>query len=55
MKLGDTLGWRGVNKDHHGIISQSEQGDLVVRMEDGSILPLEDLLGAKSFRVFPKE
>ena len=55
MKLGDTLGWRGVNKDHHGIISQSEQGDLVVRMEDGSILPLEDLLGSKCLRVFPQE
>lgn len=55
MKIGDTLGWRGVNKDHHGIISQSEQGDLVVTMEDGSILPLEDLLGSKSFKVFPKE
>lgn len=55
MKIGDTLGWRGVNKDHHGIITQSEQGDLVVTMEDGHILLLEDLLGSKSFRVFPKE
>lgn len=55
MKIGDTLGWRGVNKDHHGIISQSEKGDLVVTMEDGHILPLEDLLGSKSFRVFPRE
>ena len=55
MKIGDTLGWRGVNKDHHGIITQSEKGDLVVTMEDGHILPLEDLLGSKSFRVFPQE
>ena len=55
MKIGDTLGWRGVNKDHHGIITQSENGDLVVLMADGSCLPLEDLLGAKSFRVFANE
>lgn len=55
MKIGDTIGWRGVNKDHHGIIAQSEKGDLVVTMEDGHSLPLEDLLGSKSFRVFPKE
>ena len=55
MRIGDTLGWRGVNKDHHGIITQSEKGDLVVLMADGNSLPLEDLLGAKSFRVFPQE
>ena len=55
MRIGDTLGWRGVNKDHHGIITQSENGDLVVRMDDGSCLPLEDLLGSKSFRVFPQD
>lgn len=55
MRIGDTLGWRGVNKDHHGIITQSENGDLVVRMADGNSLPLEDLLGSTSFRVFPKE
>ena len=55
MKIGDTLGWRGVNKDHHGIITQSENGDLVVMMDGGSSLPLEDLLGSTSFRVFPKD
>lgn len=55
MKIGDTLGWRGVNKDHHGIIAQSEKGDLVVVMDGGNTLPLEVLLGSKSFRVFPKE
>ena len=53
MKIGDTLGWRGVNKDHHGIITQSEQGDLVVVMDGGNTLPLEDLLGSTSFRVLP--
>jgi len=55
MKIGDTIGWRGVNKDHHGIIEQNENGDLVVRMNDGRILPLEDLLGSKTFRVFSKQ
>ena len=55
MKIGDTLGWRGVNKDHHGIITQSDNGDLVVLMADGNSLPLEDLLGSVSFRVFPQD
>ena len=55
MKIGDTLGWRGVNKDHHGIITQSDNGDLVVLMADGNSLPLEDLLGSTSFRVFQRE
>ena len=55
MKIGDTLGWRGVNKDHHGIITQSEKGDLVVMMDGGSSLPLEDLLGSTSFRVFRQD
>lgn len=55
MKIGDTIGWRGVNKDHHGTIAQSEKGDLVVLMPDGNSLPLEDLIGSKCLRVFPKE
>lgn len=54
MKIGDTIGWKGVNKDHHGIIAQSEKGDLVVRVFDGRILPLEDLLGSKSFKVWTR-
>ena len=55
MKIGDTLGWRGVNKDHHGTITQSDNGDLVVLMPDGNSLPLEDLLGSKYIRVFTQE
>lgn len=52
MRIGDALEWKGVNKDHYGIITQSEQGDLVVRMADGSSLPLEALLGSRHIKVW---
>lgn len=48
-KPGDRAEWKGVNRTHHGIITESENGDLYVTMESGHSFPLPSLLQASSF------
>lgn len=51
MSPGDTVEWKGVNKSHRAQVTESDEGILVARTEDGHSFPLLDLLGAASLRV----
>lgn len=51
-KPGDRAEWKGVNRIHHGIITESENGDLYVTMESGHSFPLPSLLQSSSFKVW---
>lgn len=46
MQAGDIIEWRGVNTLHIGTVTQSEEGELVVIMQNGKSFPLDNLLGA---------
>jgi len=47
MKPGDIIEWRGANRHHQGQVTESDEGILVVRMDDGHSFPLSVLLRAK--------
>ena len=55
IKPGDTLEWKGVHSSHQGLVAKSDNGELIVQMEDGhSFLP-KDLLQSKSIKLISHE
>ena len=51
MKYGDKLEWKGLCKIHHGVIVKGENGQPIVRMEDGKFFLLKDVKNSKSLKV----
>ena len=51
MKKGDILEWRYVNGVCRGIVTESENGQLIIRVDDKTAFPLKDISNSKSFRV----
>lgn len=51
IKAGDRVEWNAVNRVHTGIVTESEDGDLVVIMDNGCSFPLPLLLSANSIKV----
>ena len=51
IKAGDRVEWKGVNRIHTGVVTESENGELTVKTDNGSFLPLPFLLPAASFKV----
>lgn len=54
MKAGDIVEWRGVNKVHRGVATESEDGRLYVRMDNGHSFSLDDLRHSKSVKVIER-
>jgi hypothetical protein len=44
MRKGDILEWRAVNGICRGIVTESENGELICRVDDKTAFPLKDLL-----------
>lgn len=51
MECGDRLEWKGLCKTHSGIIAKGENGELIVRMEDGKFFLLKDVINSQSLKV----
>lgn len=51
MKKGDILEWRCVNGVCRGIVTKSENGQLVCRVDDRTAFSLQDVSNSKSLRV----
>ena len=51
MKKGDILEWRYVNGVCRGIVTESEYGQLIIRVDDKTAFPLKDISNSKSLRV----
>lgn len=51
MKYGDRLEWKGLCKTHSGIVAKGENGEPIVRMEDGKYFLLKDVKNSKSLKV----
>jgi hypothetical protein len=51
MKYGDRLEWKGLCKTHSGIVAKGENGEPIVKMEDGKVFLLKDVKNSKSLKV----
>lgn len=51
MKKGDIVEWRGVDRVHRGRVTQSEDGETLVLMDNGHTFSLDDLRFSSSLRV----
>lgn len=51
MKEGDRIEWRGLSKSHGGMVAKSENGELIVKMDDGKFFPLKDVINSPSLKV----
>jgi hypothetical protein len=51
MRKGDILEWRAVNGICRGIVTESENGELICRVDDKTAFPLKDLLDSFSLKV----
>lgn len=51
MKYGDRLEWKGLCKTHSEIVVKGENGQPIVRMEDGKFFLLKDVKNSKSLKV----
>ena len=51
MKKGDILEWKYVNGICRGIVTESENGQLIIRVDDKTAFPLKDISNSKSLRV----
>ena len=51
MKKGDILEWRYVNGVCRGIVTESENGQLIIRVDDKTVIPLKDISNSKSLRI----
>lgn len=47
MKIGSILEWRGVNGICRGIVTESENGELMVKVDDRATFRLKDFLSRK--------
>lgn len=51
MKEGDILEWNNVNGICRGIVTYSEQGELICKVNDKTAFPLKDLRTSFSLRI----
>ena len=51
MKKGDILEWGYVNGVCRGIVTESENGQLIIRVDDKTAFLLKDISNSKSLRV----
>ena len=51
MNVGDKLEWKGINGSCYGIVAKGENGEPIVRMEDGKFFLLKDVKNSKSLKV----
>lgn len=51
MKKGDILEWRYVNGVCRGIVTESENGQLIIRVDDKTAFPLKDLRNSMSIKL----
>ena len=51
MKEADILEWRYVNGVCRGIVTESENGQLIIRVDDKTSFLLKDISNSKSLRI----
>ena len=51
MKYGDRIEWRGLTKNYGGIVAKGEDGQPIVKMDDGKFFPLKDVINSPSLKV----
>lgn len=51
MKYGDRIEWRGLSKSYGGIVAKGEDGQPIVKMDDGKFFPLKDVINSPSLKV----
>lgn len=51
MKKGDVLEWRYVNGICRGIVTESENGQLICKVDDKTAFPLKDLHKSPSIKI----
>lgn len=51
MKEGDRIEWTGCSGHYGGIVAQSENGQPIVKMDDGRFFPLKDVIKSPSLKV----
>ena len=51
MKEGDILEWEAVNGICRGIVTKSENGQLICKVNDRTIFPLKDLRYSRSIKL----
>lgn len=51
MKKGDILEWKTINGICRGIVTESENGQLIIRVDDKTAFSLKDFSNSKSLRV----
>ena len=51
MKKGDLLEWKNVNGICRGIVTESENGELICKVDGKTAFPLKDLRNSKSLRL----
>ena len=51
MKKGDILEWGYVNGVCRGIVTESENGQLIIRVDDKTAFPLKDISDSNSLRI----
>lgn len=51
MKYGDRIEWKGLSKTHGGIVVKDENGEPIVKMDDGKFFPLKDVIDSPSLKV----
>ena len=51
MKEGDILEWKVVNGICRGIVTKSENGQLICKVDDRTSFPLQDVSISKSLRI----
>jgi hypothetical protein len=51
MKKGDIIEWRCVNGICRGIVTESENGELICKVDNKNAFPLKDLLNSPSLKI----
>lgn len=51
MKCGDRIEWKGLCKIHYGIVAKGENGELIVKTDDGKFFLLKDVKNSPSLKV----
>lgn len=51
MRKGDILEWKYVNGVCRGIVTESDNGQLVIRVDDKTAFPLKDVINSPSMRI----
>lgn len=51
MREGDRIEWKGLSKNHGGIVAKIGNGELIIKMDDGKFFPLKDVINSPSLKV----